>query len=351
MRISEPTACHWHPIHFPPPYPRVNEFGSVLPGNEGGVANGPTSSVDWGDGLNFHEPKILTMRRSGVDLVKYVGITQRQIRLDILARWCRNWSMNRLLLVFLLAPFSMAAQSTLNDLDGDGCVGASDILVILGQYGECQDTTTAFVCGDSVLLDNYWYETVMIGDQCWFAENLRTTVYTDGSTVPEVTEGGAWMGLNSGARCDYGNDAGNVATYGRLYNWYAVDDARGICPAGWHVPYDAEWTDLKEYIISQGFIAGMEGTALKAITGWLGGSPSSMNGTDDFGFSALPGGRRTSYGNDLFNDFPYSGSWWSSSPNGGNAWYRSLQDIYQDLYRNYTAASYGFSVRCLKDPE
>ncbi len=115
--------------------------------------------------------------------------------------------MNRLLLVLLLAPSTMAAQSTLNDLDGDGCVGATDILVILGQYGECQDTTTAFVCGDSVLFDNYWYETVMIGDQCWFAENLRTTTYADGTAIPEVMDNSTWTGLSSGARCDYGNDS------------------------------------------------------------------------------------------------------------------------------------------------
>ena len=94
--------------------------------------------------------------------------------------------MNRLLLVLLLAPYAMAAQSTLNDLDGDGCVGATDILVILGQYGECQDTITAFACGDSVLFNNYWYETVLIGDQCWFAENLRTVQYSNGDTIPAV---------------------------------------------------------------------------------------------------------------------------------------------------------------------
>ena len=92
--------------------------------------------------------------------------------------------MQRLLLALLLCPLTVAAQSTLNDLDGDGCVGATDILVILGQYGECNDTTAAFSCGDSVLFDSYWYETVLIGDQCWFAENLRTTVYANGDLIP-----------------------------------------------------------------------------------------------------------------------------------------------------------------------
>ena len=86
MRVSDPTVCQWRPIHFQTAYPRVNEFGSVLLGNEGGVANGPTSSVDWGDGLNFHEPKILTMRRSGVDLVKYVVVARGQIRHGLFAK-------------------------------------------------------------------------------------------------------------------------------------------------------------------------------------------------------------------------------------------------------------------------
>ena len=74
-------------------------------------------------------------------------------------------------------------------------------------------------------MDGYDYAVVEIGDQCWFAENLRTTVYADGSAIPEETDNTAWVGLSTGARCDYDNDAGNVATYGRLYNWYAATDA------------------------------------------------------------------------------------------------------------------------------
>ncbi len=93
--------------------------------------------------------------------------------------------------------------------------------------------------------------------------------------------------------CNYSPDidacdeAQSLAEYGRLYNWYAVDDARSLCPSGWHVPTDGEWTDLENYISSQGF-SGTEGTALKSTYGWYNGG----NGTDDFGFSALPGGYR-----------------------------------------------------------
>ncbi|MDA9864470.1 fibrobacter succinogenes major paralogous domain-containing protein, partial [Flavobacteriales bacterium] len=130
--------------------------------------------------------------------------------------------------------------------------------------GSC--STLASTCA-SPSMDGHSYGVVEIGDQCWFAENLRTTVYADGAAIPEVTDNIAWAGLSTGARCDYDNNASNVATYGRMYNWYAVDDARGLCPSGWHVPTDGEWTDLENHISSQGF-SGTEGAALKSMSGW-----------------------------------------------------------------------------------
>ena len=116
-------------------------------------------------------------------------------------------------------------------------------------------------------MDGYTYSVVEIGDQCWFSENLRSTVYADGTSIPEVTADGTWTGLSSGARCDYDHNASNVATYGRLYNWYAVNSGSGLCPSGWHVPTDGEWTDPVNDITSQGF-ASTEGTALKSTSGW-----------------------------------------------------------------------------------
>ena len=194
-------------------------------------------------------------------------------------------------------------------------------------------------------MDGSTYDIVTIGDQCWFAENLRSTVYADGTSIPEVTDNAAWTGLSSGARCDSGNDASNVAIYGRLYNWYAVDDSRGLCPSGWHVPTDGEWTEMEDYITCQGF-SGTEGTALKSTSGWAGNG----NGTDDFGFSALPGGyRNNGYGNFYVpGDLGY---WWSSSPNGDNARYRYLSSSDPDFYRDDFDPRLGFSVRCLRDAE
>ena len=99
-------------------------------------------------------------------------------------------------------------------------------------------------CYAGVEMDGYRYYGVPIGDQCWFAENLRTTVYADGTSIPEVTDDDTWSDLSSGARCDYENDTSTPHRYSKLYNWYAVDDSRGLCPSGWHVPLDEEWTDL-----------------------------------------------------------------------------------------------------------
>ena len=203
---------------------------------------------------------------------------------------------------------------------------------------------------DFASMDGYNYNIVQIGDQCWFSENLRTTVYADDSDIPEVTGNVAWSGLSSGARCTYDNDASNVATLqgfavpvGRLYNWYAVDDSRGLCPSGWHVPTDGEWTELKDYITSQGF-DGYEGYALKSTSGWT----AYGYGEDDFGFSAHAGGYRYSDNGNFYAAW-YSGLWWSSSPSGGNAWERSLSYYNADFTRYDRDPRSGLSVRCLRD--
>ena len=197
----------------------------------------------------------------------------------------------------------------------------------------------------SIEFDGYTYSVVEIGDQCWFAENLRTTTYADGSAIPEETDNTAWTGLIIGARCDYVNDASNALTYGRLYNWYAVNNGSGLCPSGWHVPTDGEWTALETYLGANGH-SGAEGTALKSTSGWNSGG----NGTDNFGFSALPGGFRSNYNGSFFNAGD-DGNWWSSSPNGGDAWKRYLNYDYPDFFRVGYSPRSGFSVRCLRDAD
>ena len=242
------------------------------------------------------------------------------------------------------------------DYDGDGVIDIGDLTHLLALFGNCEEAPAC----SSPSMDGYTYDVVQIGDQCWFAENLRTSLYGNGDAIPAGLTDVGWISTTSGATAVYGEDDGcenyspdidacdeaqSLSEYGRLYNWYAVDDARGLCPSGWHVPTDGEWTGLRDFITSQGF-SGTEGTALKSTYGWHDGG----NGTDDFGFSALPGGSR----GDGFGSFgtagPY-GSWWSSSPSGGNAWYRNLSFFHPVIYRFYYNPRIGFSVRCLRDAD
>ena len=160
-------------------------------------------------------------------------------------------------------------------------------------------------------MDGYDYAVVEIGDQCWFAENLRTTVYADGSAIPEETDNTAWAGLSTGARCDYDNDASNVATYGRLYNWYAATDAAELCPTGWHVPTDDEWTALETYLGANGH-SGTEGAALKSTSGWA----LAPTARTTLGFRPFRAATATAR-DGSFISAGSSGVWWSSSPSGG----------------------------------
>jgi len=278
-----------------------------------------------------------------------------------------------LLCLLLVVPAALNAQDNPDynpDFNGDGCYSVADILGLLPLFGSCEPQP--FQCGDSMFFDGYGYETVLIGDQCWFAENLRTTVYADGTVIPADLTVEEWISTTSGATAVYGEDSGcddlspdieacdeaqSLAEYGRLYNWYAVDDARGLCPSGWHVPTDVEWTDLENYITSQGFF-GTEGTTLKSTTGWATYNWVDGNGTDDFGFSALPGGYRSWAYDGWFGDAGSYGTWWSSSLTGlvscgwgSAAWTRYLYDTDPGIYRHQDWPSQGSSVRCIRDAD
>jgi subtilisin-like proprotein convertase family protein len=133
-----------------------------------------------------------------------------------------------------------------SDLDQDGIVSVSDILILLSDFGiECPPETAEWICSNPVNYHGYNYATVEIGEQCWFAENLRTELYMNGDSIPGGLSDGEWGSTTEGAQAVYNNDTPNLSDYGRLYNWYAVDDTRGLCPSGWHVATDDEWTDLE----------------------------------------------------------------------------------------------------------
>ena len=219
---------------------------------------------------------------------------------------------------------------------------------------ECSGETdgTGVVISFDVTFDGYTYDLVAIGDQCWFAENLRTEHYANGDAIPGELSNSDWYETSIGAQAIYNNDDSFLSTYGRLYNWHAVDDLRGLCPSGWHVPTDGEYMILEmalgmsEADANSGNWRGTDqGTQMKS-------SPSddpSWNGTNTSGFSALAGGLRYSGGS--FNFEGNRGYFWSSSLHVAIAWSRSLYIENAEVGRYDYGPRWGFSVRCLKDAE
>jgi len=212
-------------------------------------------------------------------------------------------------------------------------------------YGDTITFTTsaaasAFTCGTSVSYDGHAYTTVLIGSQCWFKENLRTEKYRNGDAISGDLDNNTWGTTTSGAQAVYNNDPANLATYGRLYNWYAVTNAAGLCPTGWHVPTDTDWTTL----VTQ--LGGQTEAGNKMKSSSI-DSPS-WNGTNSSSFSALPGGSRFNNGGN-FNSLGLSGYWWSSSPSGTNAWFRGLNSGSSSVSKSSDSARNGFSVRCVQD--
>jgi uncharacterized protein (TIGR02145 family) len=191
--------------------------------------------------------------------------------------------------------------------------------------------------------DGNVYKTVIIGTQIWMAENLRTTKYNDGTSIPQVTDAAAWSNLMTPGYCWYNNDAATYkATYGALYNWYTVNRGN-LCPSGWHVPSDAEWTGLTAYLGGEAFAGGKLKEA--GTTHWR--TPNT-GATNESGFTALPGGGRLNFGT-----YYYIGSygyWWCSTEySTPNAWNRSMYYGNANVNRVDYDKQYGFSVRCLRD--
>ena len=201
---------------------------------------------------------------------------------------------------------------------------------------------TASIIGTVTDIDGNVYKTVKIGNQWWMAENLKVTKYKDGSAIPNVTKGTLWNGLTTGAYCNYDNKESNVATYGRLYNWYAINTGN-LCPTGWHVPTDAEWTTLIDYLGG----TSVAGGKLKE-TGTTHWNSPNTGATNETGFTALPGGYRGING--AFFSIGYYGYWCSATESNANyAWYRYMDYNYSLVYRSISNKQYGFSVRCLRD--
>ena len=217
-----------------------------------------------------------------------------------------------------------------------------------------------FVCGTSTVtdVDGNTYNTVKIGCQCWIKQNLKVTHYPDGTAIPLVTDNTAWVNLGDNntddAYCYYNNNSSSA--YGALYTWAAAmgDNAvssstnpsgvQGICPDGWHLPSDAEWTELTDYLGGESIAGGK----LKE-TGTTHWNSPNTGATNSSGFTGLPGGDRYNY-NGSFNYVGIYGYWWSATESSTSvAWKRRMNYDNANVIRNLNDKSYGFSVRCVRD--
>lgn len=223
--------------------------------------------------------------------------------------------------------------------------------VISGASG----TTSSLKYGKMTDIEGNAYKTIQIGTQIWMAENLNVSKFRNGDAIANIKSDLDWVSASVPGWCFLNNSPGNGATYGKLYNWLAVVDPRGLAPIGWHIPSKTEWEQLINYL------GGVEvaGKKMKSTSGWVYGGKSSSdgansNGTNESGFTALPSGYRNEYLNGLF--YPRNcGNWWSSTENfeSNSLMYRYYFCYILSFYEKTFLAEYpqisGFSVRCVKD--
>ena len=224
-------------------------------------------------------------------------------------------------------------------------------------------------------IDGNVYKTVTIGTQTWMAENLRTTRYNDSTLIPlPFAKSSAILGPFV-CTYKYTINSDTIKTYGRLYNWYAITAGNGkLCPKGWHIPSDAEWKTLTDYLSDHGYNydgspaatsapgsnpVNLIGKALASTTGWLSSAIEGSVGNTDFpdkrnssGFTAFPSGARTDAGK--FEYMGVGGFWWTTTENSSNtvnAYGRSILNDSYSINRGDASKICGFSVRCVKDTQ
>jgi len=249
-------------------------------------------------------------------------------------------------------PAHLAHGDIVPDADGDGYTKVNQCGN--GNQDDCNDLNAAVnpgvaeICSNNIddncngQIDEGCIPSVTICNQVWMLKNLDVSTYRNGDPIPQVTDPAAWSALTTGAWCYYANSTANGTTYGKLYNWYAVNDPRGLAPTGWHIPNDAEWTALANCLGG----AAVAGGEMKE-TGdahWY----NNTYATNNSGFTALPGG----YLADMFYNITYETYFWSSTEvDQSTALARYLQftnaGLSTDLPGNAKYA--GFSVRCIRN--
>jgi len=294
--------------------------------------------IDWGNGLI-----------TPCAFISVISVVSEECPETLIPSFCGEGT------VWDIATSTCISANTA-DINNDGCVQLNDLLDLLTAYGDCGAEESPWQCGDPLEYQGYEYETVQIGDQCWFAENLRAENYSNGDSVLSSLTDSGWASTNEGAAVVYGESetcenhspvidacdpTESLVEYGRLYNGYAIIDSRGLCPSEWGIPTDAQW----QSIISLVGGASVAGGALKADFGWNSGG----NGNDSFGFGGEPGGDRNVNGECV--EAGRDGDWWTSTLTGNTilAW---------EMYHNNSTINQlngplnsGFSVRCIKNTE
>ena len=211
--------------------------------------------------------------------------------------------------------------------------------------GSVEEDKRLFTSGNGVTdVDGNNYPSIVLGEQEWMATNLKTTKYSNGDPIQNVP-GDTWGTITNGAWCYYNNDGAMNSVYGKLYNWYAVINPKNICPSGWRIPDDNDWSELVNYLGGEDEAGGKmkgEGTQL-----W---NPPNDGATNASGFNGVPGGGRRGANNSAFDVFGTFGRHWSSSQYDQNAaWGYDLTNDAINLVRNQFNKSYGFSCRCIRD--
>ena len=245
------------------------------------------------------------------------------------------------------------------DLDGDGVIGVEDLMQLLSSFGTmCEDSepeTGEFTCSDPMNYHGYDYATVQIGEQCWFAENLRTEYYANGDPIPsDIQDSLLWA--TAGAQTYFSEDSVFLEERGRMYNGHAVLDARGLCPTGWHVPSDSDFIQLEgatgmsevdwESTAEDRGCSLEIGGAWKSQTGWYPGD----QGTDLWGLSVQPSGYFLT-GEGFGNAYTNSEFWTSTPYDATRLWRRQVPANSGCLFRGWWEMSLGSAIRCVEDTE
>ena len=252
----------------------------------------------------------------------------------------------------LSVPYALYSESTDVSISPTGdtlTIGGNSVIV---PGISAANPPALYTMGSGVTdIDGNFYPSIIINGQEWMQKNLAVSKYRNGDPIPTGLSDAIWGSSTSGAYAIYNNDAANNTTYGKLYNWYAVNDSRGLCPAGWHVPSDEEWTIMINYLDPTqnpsvfGTQSSVAGGKMKSTTGW-----NSLNtgATNESGFTGLPGGYR--YNNGTYTYIGSDGYWWSSTELGSyDAWNRDLTHYEPGVDRYNDSKRDGFSVRCLRD--